>query len=178
MTVPRPPVRPAPRPAVSAPHSRLRLAGTLASVGVRTTLLPRPASRRGRASVCDAARILTAAGVRVRVVPSRVPWPRTGGRLVVNGSVGRIDQLAVLTAVPRSVRGWAELAERALGVRHIAVVLEATDVLLPVAVRYRREGDDSWLTGDEVPRDLTAALARRDLVVEVHLLPALRPSDC
>jgi hypothetical protein len=150
---------------------------TLASVGVRTAL-PRPASRRSRSSVCDAARILTAAGVRVRVVPSRVPWPRTGGRLVVNGSVGRIDELAVLTAVPRSVHGWARLAERALGARCVATVPEVTDVLLPVAVRYRWQDDDTWLTGDQVPRDLTAALARPGLLVEVSLLPALRPSDC
>ena len=172
MTAPRPPVRPAPRRAVTAPHRRLRLAGTLASVGVRTAL-PRPASRRSRASVCAAARILAAAGIRVRVVPSAVPWPRSGGRLAVSGSVGRIDELAVLTAVPRHVRGWTELAERALGGRRTHAGPLDDEVLLPVTVRFLAEGGDGWLTEDEVPRDLTAALGRPGLVVEVRLLPTL-----
>ena len=178
MTEPGPAVRPAERRQVTAPHRRLRLAGTLASVGVRSALLPRAASRRGRASVCDAARILTAAGVRVRVVPPRIPWPRSGGHLVVSGSVGRIDELAVLTAVPRTVRGWTELAERALWGRRTVLATEVAEVLLPVAVRYRQEDDDTWLCEEDVPRDLTAALARGGLVVEVRLLPALRPSGC
>jgi hypothetical protein len=34
----------------------------------------------------------------------------------------------------------------------------------------------SRLNEDEVPRDLAAALDRTGLVVEVHLLPALRPT--
>jgi hypothetical protein len=174
----RPHVRAAARPAVTAPHRRLRLAGTLTSVGVRSALVSRHGSRRGRASVRAAARILTAAGVRVRVVPSRIPWPRTGGALVVSGSVGRIDELAVLTAVPRHVRGWTLLAERALGGRSTVAAPAEADVLLPVAVRYRYERDNAWLTEDDVPRDLTAALARPGLVVEVRLLPALRPSEC
>jgi hypothetical protein len=163
---------------VSGPHRRLRLVGAVASVGVRSALVPRDAHRRrGRVSVCGAARILTAAGVRVRVVAPSTPWPRTGGLLVVNGSVGRIDELAVLTAVPRGVRGWAELAERALvGRRTEPPSTTGADVLLPVAVRYRYEGSDSWLTEDEVPRDLVAALDRTGLVVEVHLLPALAPT--
>jgi hypothetical protein len=163
---------------VTGPHRRLRLAGAVASAGVRTALLPRDAHRRrGRVTVCGAARILTAAGVRVRVVGPTVPWPRTGGLLVVNGSVGRIDELAVLTAVPRGVRGWAELAERALGGRRMRTPSTTdADMLLPVAVRYRHEGSDSWLTDDEVPRDLVAALDRPGLVVEVHLLPALASS--
>jgi hypothetical protein len=178
VTVPRPSVRPAPRGHVGAPHRRLRLAGALASVGVRTALLPRNATRRrGRTSVCGAARILTAAGVRVRVVAPPVPWPRTGGRLVVNGSLGRLDELAVLTAVPRSVDGWAELAERALGGRRSASAPADADVLLPVSVRHRWCDDGPWLTDDQVPRDPAAALHRPGLVVEVRLLPALRAAD-
>jgi hypothetical protein len=126
--------------------------------------------------VCGAARILTAAGVRVRVVAPTTPWPRAGGRLLVGDSVGRIGELAVLTAVPRTVGGWTELAERALGSRR-ATPPPPSDVgvLLPVAVRYRYEGDGDWLAEEEVPRDLAAALGRPGLVVEVRLLPALRP---
>jgi len=163
---------------VSAPHRRLRLAGAVASAGLRTALVPKDAHRRrGRVSVCGAARILTAAGVLVRVVPPSTPWPRSGGALVVSGSVGRIDELAVLTAVPRHVRGWAELAERALAGRGAPVTPTAeADVLLPVAVRYRYEDADCWLSGHAVPRDLGAALDRPGLVVEVTLLPALRPT--
>ena len=175
MIAPRPSPRRAP---MTGPHRRLRLAGAVASAGVRRGLVPRDAHRRrGRVTVCGAARILTAAGVRVHVVAPTVAWPRTAGLLVVNGSVGRIDELAVLTAVPRGVRGWAELAERALGGRRTATPATTdADVLLPVAVRYRHEGSDSWLTEDEVPRDLAAALGRPGLVVEVCLLPALASS--
>ncbi len=177
MTGPRQSVRSPKRATVTAPHRRLRLAGAVASAGVRSALVPRDAHRRrGRVTVCGAARILTAAGVRVRVVAPPAPWPRSGGLLVVNGSVGRIDELAVLTAVPRGVRGWVELAERALASRGAPAPAPApsdAEVLLPVAVRYRYEAADSWLTESEVPRDLPAALGRPGLVVEVHLLPAL-----
>src|SRR5689334_14450394 len=123
----------APRVRITGQHRRLRLAGTRASVGVRTTLLP----RRPRATVCGAARLLTVAGVRVRVVPAATPWPRAGGVLAV-GELGRIGRLAVLTAVPRTVGGWTELAERTLGGgrRTTAPAAGNADVLLPVAVRY------------------------------------------
>ena len=160
---------------ISEPHRRLRLAGARAAVGVRTAL-PRRPSRRQRATVCDAARLLTAAGVRVHVFSSTTPWPRSGGQLVVSGSVGRVDQLAVLTAVPRHVHGWAELAGRALGLRLAPGATGSSDVLLPVTVRYRDERTGSWLAGAAVPRDLPAALAHPGLVVEVHLLPPLHPA--
>ena len=111
------------------------------------------------------------AGVRVRVVPAPTPWPRTGGVLAV-GELGQIGRLAVLTAVPRSVGGWTELAERTLGGRRTPAPAAApADVLLPVAVRHRYGADD-WLAEDDVPRDLAAAVG---LVVEVHLLPPLFP---
>ncbi len=114
--------------------------------------------------------------MRVCVVAPTSPWPRTGGRLVVGGSGGRIGELAVLTAVPRTVGGWTELAERALGGRRTAPT-PSTDVgvLLPGAVRFRYEADEDWLAEEEVPRHLAAALGRPGLVVEVRLLPALRP---
>jgi hypothetical protein len=167
------PTRSAFRRPVAGPHRRLQLAGTLAAVGVRAALLPRT-SRRGRTQVCGAARILTALGVRVVVVPAPKPWPRTGGRLAVQGSVGRIGELAVLTAVPRSVAGWTELAEHALlGRRAPLAAVPRGDVLLPVSVRCRPAHDDGWLDASAVPRDLGAVLAAGGLVVEVRLLPPL-----
>jgi hypothetical protein len=169
MTDVRPPVA---RGRISRPHRSLRLAGALARTGVRTALLPRDASRRrGRAQVCGAARILTAAGVRVRVLAPAVPWPRTGGRLVVTGSPGRVGQLAVLTAVPRTVPGWAELAEQALLGRAARVRTADDGVVLPVTLRYRLAGE--LLDGDRAPREPADALAADGLVIEVHLLPAL-----
>jgi hypothetical protein len=128
--------------------------------------------------VYGAARILTAAGVRVRVVAPTSPWPRSGGHLVVSGSAGRIGELALLTAVPRTVGGWTELAERVLGGRRtLPLPSPEAGVLLPVAVRYRYEADEDWLADEEVPRNLAAAARRPGLVVEVRLLPALRPVD-
>ena len=157
----------------AAPHRRLRLAGALAAVGVRSALLPRT-PRRGRTQVCGAARILTALGVRVVVVPAPAPWPRAGGRLAVQGSVGRIGELAVLTAVPRSVPGWTELAEHALlGRRAPLAPVPREDVPLPVAVRCRPAHGDAWWDASAVPQDLGAVLAAGGLVVEVRLLPPL-----
>ncbi len=157
---------------IGGPHRRLRVAGAMAGAGLRTALVPREATRRrGRAQVCGAARILTALGVRVRVLPPAVPWPRTGGQLVVSGSVGRVDRLAVLTAVPRGVAGWVPLAEHALLGAPAPVVPPHAGVVLPVTVRYRRGG--TLLDVVDVPRDLVDVLATADLVVEVHLLPAV-----
>src|SRR5688572_22169671 len=56
---------------------RLQLATSLASLHVRTVLMPETSiRRRQRVQVCGAARILTALGVRVRVVGPRTAWPR------------------------------------------------------------------------------------------------------
>ena len=173
--------RPGSRPRVPLPHRRLLLAGALAAVGVRSTLLPRESGRRsGRAQVCGAARVLTALGVRVVVVLPDTAWPRAGGRLAVQGSVERIGELAVLTAVPRTVTGWHALAERALAGRAAPTVpadpVDVDAVLLPVAVRYRA-ADGGELDASGVPRQLGAVLAGGGLVVEVRLLPPLAPSD-
>ena len=165
------------RARITEPHRRLRLAGTVAGVGLKSVLAGHGTdARRRRAQVCGAARLLTAAGVRVRVVAPPTAWPRSG-RLVVSGSLGRLDELAVLTAVPRSATGWTQLAERALLGRAVTPPPpdRPEEALLPVAVRYRREGDPGWLSGAFVPRDLAHALAVPGLVVEVRLLPALRP---
>ena len=169
--------RPVPRRRLTASHRRLRLAGALTAVGVRAALLPRAgARRRGRAQLCGAARILTALGVRVVVVPAPATWPRTGGRLDVRATVGRIGQLAVLTAVPRSVPGWDRLAEQALLGRPVTADAGHDDVLLPVTVRCRRADAGDWLPASAVPQDLGTVLAGGCLVVEVRLLPAFVPS--
>jgi 1-acyl-sn-glycerol-3-phosphate acyltransferase len=87
-------------------HRWLRLAAALAgtaTVAVRAPL--RSARGRRRALVCSAARLLSAAGVRVEVHASPVGWPRTGpghgpGHLVVANHVSWLDSLALLTVVP------------------------------------------------------------------------------
>jgi hypothetical protein len=129
---------------------RLALARTVLGHSVRAHLLPAGERRRQRLQVCGAADTLTALGVRIRVFPSPVPWPRTG-RFVMSDHVGRLGDLAVSTAV----RG-------------------ATDdgtVICPVAVRYRVAGRPGYLREYEVPRRTAAVLALHGLVVEVHCLP-------
>lgn len=149
----------------------LRLAASAAASAARFAVLPeRAVRRRQRLQVCAAARALTALGVRVRVVCSPVPWPRTGGRLVLGGDVGRLGELALLTAVPRSVDGWSALAGRAFTGRPAhpapAAVTGDDGVPCPATVLYRTA--DGPL--DRPPRSLAEALALRGLVVEVYLL--------
>jgi hypothetical protein len=122
------------------------------SYSVRARLLPSGARRRQRLQVCGAADILTALGVRVRVVPPPIPWPRSG-RFVISDHVGRLGDLALSTAF----RG-------------------ATDdgtVICPVAVRYRVEGRAGYLPAHEVPQRMAAIAAMRGLVVEVLCLPSV-----
>ena len=142
---------------------RIRLARTLARVAVRGALLPRGASRsRQRLRVCGAADILTALGVRVQVVGGAVPWPRLG-RVVVSDHTGWLGDLALATAVPGTpVLGRSPARSLPLG-----------SVACPVALRYRTAA--GYLSTEEVPRTPAEVAAARDLVVEVHRLPALEP---
>jgi hypothetical protein len=142
---------------------RIRLARTLAGVSVRGALLPRSAVRsRQRLRVCGSADILTALDVRVQVVGAAVPWPRLG-RVVVSDHTGWLGDLALSTAAPGTP---------VLG-RHSARVLPVGSVACPVVLRYRTAA--GYLGPDEVPRTLAQVAAARDLVVEVHRLPALLP---
>jgi hypothetical protein len=155
---------------------RLHLAATLAGIRARAALVPEGSlRRRQRTQVCGAARILTALGVRVRVVQPATPWPRSRPHLLVAADVGWLGELALLTAVPRTTHGWTALGDRALPTRcHArAVPAPADAVLCPVAVHVRAEGRSL----DHPPRTLAEVLAARELVVEVHLLPALDPAD-
>jgi 1-acyl-sn-glycerol-3-phosphate acyltransferase len=101
-------------------HRWLRLAGALGGVGVAALRAPLTGARgRRRLTVCAAARVLTAAGVRVEVHSSPVTWPRTGpghgqAPLVVSNHVSWVDHVALLTVVPGvpvADGGW--LARRA-----------------------------------------------------------------
>jgi hypothetical protein len=153
---------------------RLRLAAALADLRIRTALVPDTSlRRRQRIDVCGAARILTALGVRVRVIAPRTPWPRDRAcRLVVADEAGWLADLALVTAVPRTTEGWRAACGRALPRRGRATApwIGAPDaVACPVALRYRADG----VLLDRPPRTLGDVLAARDLVVEVHLLPAL-----
>jgi hypothetical protein len=182
-----PPARPVPAPVVpSAPAAlladpavqqqrRLRLAATLAGARLRMAVVPGCAARRRQSiQLCSAARILTALGVRVRVVQSGTPWPRHRPlRLVTAADPGWLGDLALLTAVPRTTSGWSVVAARAVPSPVAATVpaAPADAALCPVAVRFR-DGDRLL---DGVPRRLSDVVAVRDLTVEVELLPALDP---
>ena len=153
---------------------RLQLATSLASLHVRTVLVPETSiRRRQRVQVCGAARILTALGVRVRVVGPRTAWPRHRPcRLVVADDAGWLATMALITTVPRTIEGWEEACSRALpgvGRRLVADRGTADAVACPVAFRYRTDGG----LLDRPPRTLAEIVATRGLVVEVHLLPAL-----
>jgi 1-acyl-sn-glycerol-3-phosphate acyltransferase len=113
-------------------HRWLQLAGALAGAGIASLRAPLTGARgRRRLAVCAAARVLTAAGVRVEVHASPVAWPRTGagygpGHLVVSNSVSWLDGLALLTVVPgvpvaeRQIGAWPVLGRLA---RRTGVVL-------------------------------------------------------
>ena len=165
----RPHLVQAPRPRAAAARAvqrrrRIRFARTLARVSVRSALLPRCAARsRQRLRVCGSADILTALDVRVRVVGAAVPWPRLG-RVVVSDHTGWLGDLALTTVAPGTpVIGRS--STRALPVGSVAC---------PVVLRYRTA--DGYLDRREIPRTLAQVTAARDLVIEVHRLPAL-PRD-
>ena len=163
--------------AVPPAHRTLRLAGAVAGVGVRSVLLPRHAHRRrGRAQVCGAARILTALGVRVRVVSPDVAWPRTGGLLAVSGTPSWVDRLAVLTAVPGpSTAGRSSPRRPCPGAPPGSTSGRARRAPCCCRCPSRPPAETApapWPT-ERVPRDLPGVLGTHGLVVEVHLLPAL-----
>ncbi|TFV74872.1 hypothetical protein E4P39_11420 [Blastococcus sp. CT_GayMR19] len=153
-----PAARPAPR--ATQRRRRLRVARTLAVVSVRKALLPRGAIRaRQRLRVCGAADILTALDVRVEVIGSAVPWPRLG-RVVVSDHTGWLGDLSLSTAAP----GTPVLSGDSAG------TLPVGSVACPVVLRYRTAA--GYLAPSEIPRTLAETAAARDLVVEVHRLPA------
>jgi hypothetical protein len=131
--------------------------------------------RRQRLQVCTAARVLTALGGRVHVVPPPVRWPRTGGLLVAAHDAGWLGDLALLTSVPRTLAGWDRLADRALPFPGAGPATAGdADVLCPVTVTCRTAGGPL----SRLPRRLQDVAALRDLVVEVRLLaPVAAPGQ-
>lgn len=152
-----------------------RAAAVLALAAVRGLLLPRRAARsRQRLQTCTAARVLSALGVRVRVVQPAVPWPRTGGRLLTAHDAGWLGDLAVLTAVPRGTDGWAAVADRALPVPGRRPRAGDGDLICSVTVTCRTA--DGPLP--RLPRRLRQVAGLADPVVEVWLLapvPTVEP---
>lgn len=158
---------------VEVPRSTrlLSLTAVLAGATVEGLVLRGGARRRQRLQLCTAARVLTALGALVRVVPPPVPWPRAGGLLVSGHDAGRLGDLAVLTSVPRAVAGWAELADRALpfpgaGVPTPGAGRPPAPVLCPVTVACRTA--DGPL--QRLPRRVEEVAALRGLEFEVRLL--------
>jgi 1-acyl-sn-glycerol-3-phosphate acyltransferase len=90
-------------------HVLLLTAGGLLTVG-------KPGSRRHRSAVVrGAARLITALGIRVQVIPPAMPWLRSsGGRLVVADRMSWLDAVALLTVVP-GVLVWPLEATRPPG---------------------------------------------------------------
>jgi hypothetical protein len=156
-TTPRPVADP-----LTRRRRRVRVAGVLAAHSVRRALRPPGADDRRR-RVCGAADVLVALGVRVRVVPSPEPWPRSG-RLVVSDSTGWLGDLAVITAVAGAPVENATTAPR---------VAPPGTTLCPVSVRYRLDGEPHHLDDDRIPRTRAQVIALQGLVVEVHCRPAL-----
>ena len=132
-------------PPAARRHRWARLAGALAGAATASLRAPLVGARgRRRLVVCAAARVLTAAGVRVEVHASRSAWPRAGGahgpgHLVVSNHVSWVDDLALLTVVPglpvakHEVAGWPLVGR--LARRSGAVLLDRARIrTLPATV--------------------------------------------
>jgi hypothetical protein len=148
----------------------------MAAVRVRASVVPAGSVRRRQVwQVCSAARLLTSLGVRVDVVQPRVPWPRSRPqRLQIANEAGLLGDLALLTAVPRTTSGWAEVADRVLPAGSPVRTAEPADALTcPVTVAYRTAAGP--LT--EPPRTLAEVVALEGLFLEVRLLDALVGAD-
>ena len=170
----------APEQADPAPQQRrrLRFTATLAGVRMRASLLPGGSVRRRQAwQVCSAARLVTALGIRVDVAQPATPWPRhRTHRLRVTNDAGLFGDLALLTAVPRTTAGWADVADRVLPagttLRTVGPDPEDT-VVCPVTIGFRTPAGPLVTP----PRTLAEVVALQGLVIEVRLLPATGEVD-
>lgn len=157
---------------------RLQFTAALAGVRLRSTLSAGSSVRRRQAfQLCSAARLLTALGIRVAVVQPDIPWPRhRTNQLRITNDAGLLGELALLTAVPRTTAGWAEVADRVL---RVGTPMRPADpsadgpVECPVTIRYRTEAGPLA----EPPRTLNEVVAVLGLVLEVRLQPAAEGSD-
>ncbi|TFV64017.1 UNVERIFIED_ORG: hypothetical protein E4P37_13525 [Bacillus sp. AZ43] len=168
---PRPLVVPGRATPAVQQQRRLRWSAVMAGVRARAALAPAASERRRRSlQLCAAARLLTALGIRVDVVQPPAPWPRhLPHRLVARNEAGLLGDLALLTAVPRTTPGWAEVADRVLPIRTSPrAVAPADGVACPVTVAYRTARGPLPVP----PRTLDDVVAIEGLVIEVRLFPA------
>lgn len=155
--------------AVAVPRSTrlLHLTAVLAGATAEALLVPGGARRRRRLQRRTAARVLTALGARVDVVPPAVPWPRADGLLVAGHDAGRLGDLALLTVLPSDLGGWTRLAEQALPLPGAGSAPAGTGTTLcPVAVACRTAAGPL----DRVPGRVEEVVGLHGLVVEVRLL--------
>src|SRR5687768_1484552 len=171
------PRRPEPERVDPATQQRRQLSYSMTLAGARARAVLTAAGsvrRRQSLQVCSAARLLAALGIRVVVVQPPTAWPRhRAQRILVRNEAGVLGDLALLTAVPRTARGWAAVADRVLPVgtpQRAAGPVEDDAVRCPVTVTYRT--DDGPLASP--PRTVEEVVGIRGLVVEVRLLAADR----
>jgi hypothetical protein len=146
---------------------RLRYSATLARLRARAAVSP--AGSIPRLQVRGAANLLTALGVRVDVVQPASPWPRDRAHhLVIANGAGLLGDLALLVAVPRSMQGWADMADRVLPLRPFRRAARSAGgaVDCPVTIAYRSVQGPLLVP----PRTLDDVVAIRGLVIEVRLL--------
>ncbi len=186
------PLRP-PVPAGTRARRWLRLAGSVAGTAARSTRAPLSSARScRRLAVCGAARALTALGVRVRVLPAPVAWPRTGpgSVVVVADRPGWLAALALLTAVPGmpvttlEVAGWPVLGRlvRRSGVVVLdaggrATLAAAVDDPAAPTCPIEVHGTPAPAAGPLTLRRLAAVVGARDVVLTVRQLSPLAPAS-
>jgi hypothetical protein len=170
---PRPVVLPLPAADRATPATqqqrRLRYSATLARLRARAAVSP--AGSIPRLQLCGAANLLTALGVRVDVLQPATPWPRhRAHRLRAENTAGLLGDLALLVALPRTVEGWSDVADRVLPLRPSRRPARATVGALefPVTIGYRTVEGPLLVA----PRTLNDVVAVRGLVIEVRLLDA------
>jgi hypothetical protein len=152
-----------PRPAELAPGRRVALAWTLGGVVLGSARPPTGDRGRHRRTVCGAARVLTALGVRVEVRAPATAWPRSdpGSLVVVTGPDGESSWLGDL-AVRTAVRGTpVVLGERASrrAPRVVQQLLHERPVTPAAAARLLAAGTSLLVRG---PLDPALAQAAAD----------------
>ncbi len=137
-------------PPATPPTARTAMTPVLARTAVRAATAPWGGDRRRqRLRVRTCAEVLTALGLRVRVVCPEVAWPR-GPRLVVANAAGWTDVLALATVVP--------------GTPVVDAALAGTPLLRTLSRRGGLLVDD----GGGAVRGEVTALLRRGATVTAH----------
>ena len=184
------------------PAARTALTPVLARTAVRAATAAWGSDRRRqRLRVRTSAEVLTALGLRVRVVSPPVAWPR-GPRFVVANAAGWTDVLALATVVPgvpvvdaalagtpllRTLarRGGVLVDDRGSGVRAEVTALLRGGLTVTAHPGGTAAGggapgrfrSDAFVPAVEVQAAVCPVAVRQvdGVVVEVHLLSALEP---